>query len=186
MKQNTIYLLVGQRGAGKSHYANRLKEQQPELIPISRDEILVRLFGSTSLCPYSGGHIHACAEALREIEMAFSEDKGKKVLLDFWTGFSNERQSLVRKLRQLGAERIVALYFTTPLQLVEQWFWSKPGIARISEMKTRNGEKGIAFYSDNAPLYDFQLFHKEGQKIDDDGFDEVIRIDPQGELVVLT
>lgn len=181
MKQNTIYLLVGQRGAGKSHYANKLKEQQPELVLISRDEILIRLFGSTSVDPYTGGHILAYEETLREIKKVFSEGDKKKVLLDFWTGFSNERWSLVRKLRELGAERIVALYFITPLALVEQWFWLKPGIARISEIKTRNGEKGIAFYSDSAPSFDFDLFHKEALRIDNDGFDEVLRIDPQNE-----
>jgi predicted kinase len=186
LKKNTTYLLVGQRGAGKSHYASKLKEQHPELVLISRDEILVRLFGSTSLSPYTDGHIHANDEIFREIEKTFSKNKGEKVLLDHWTGFSCERRSLVRKLRQLGALRVVALYFTTPLPLVEQWFWSKPGIARISEIGTRNGEKDIAFYSDNAPSYDFNLFHKEAQDIDDNGFDEVIRIDPQNELVVLT
>ncbi len=186
MKNNTVYLLIGQRGAGKSHYAGRLKERQPELELISRDEILIRLFGTTSLCSYTGGHFHASNEVFQEIEKTFSDSNEKKVLLDFWTGFSNERWSLVQKLRQLGAERIIALYFMTPLPLVEKWFWSKPGIARMSEMRSKNGEKGVAFYSDTAPAHDFQLFHQEAQKIDRDGFDEVIRIDPQGELVLLT
>ena len=55
-KDNVVYLLVGQRGAGKSYYANKLVQNDPDLILVSRDEILIRLFGSADTNPYSGAH----------------------------------------------------------------------------------------------------------------------------------
>lgn len=183
-KQNSVFLLVGQRGSGKSHYGKRLIEARPELQAISRDEILIRHFGSVHTDPYSGAGHYAYEIMDRLVRRKLATQTGLNILLDCWTGDSRERKSLLHKLRRYGTNRVVALYFITPLKMVETWFWQKPGIAKMSEMRNRQGE-GLSFFSENAPRHDHEIFHQLASSIDADGFDEVMRIDPQKELVVL-
>lgn len=183
-EEKVVFLLIGQRGSGKSAYGQRLLENHPDLTAISRDEILIRFSGSVHLDPYSGT-LHCAYEAMcRLVRFKLTTQAGVRILLDCWTGSSRERQSLLRKLREYGATRVVALYFITPLEVVEQWFWQKPGIAKASEMATRKGEH-LSFFEDSAPRYDHQLFHERAATLEADGFDEVIRVDPQTELVNL-
>lgn len=183
-RNNTVYLLVGQRGSGKSHYAKQVIERQPEISAVSRDEILVRLFGSVHMSPYTGGQYFAQEIMYRLLRCKLSTQTGLKLILDTWTGYSEERRSLVKKLRQYGATRIVALYFVTSLKTVNIWFWEKPGIAKAEEMKARQG-KGFVFFSKDAPSHDYEFFHENASQINSDGFDKVIRIDPKKELISL-
>jgi len=182
---NIVYLLVGQRGSGKSYYAKRIAENQSGLSVISRDEILVRLFGSADLGAYGGEHFFASEVMRRLLRRKLSTQAGLRLMLDVWTGDGIERERLIAKLRQYGANRVVALYFITPLDAVSVWFWKKPGIARISKMKTKKGE-GLVFFSDDAPAHDYKVFHRLASSIDSNGFDQVVRVDPQGELITLT
>ena len=184
-KNNTVYLLVGPRGSGKSHYARRLVGAQPGLTGISRDEILARLCGSADASPYTGAHYFCLKIMERLLRRKLSIQTGLRVMLDSWTGESEERKRLIRILREHGATRIVALYFITPLELVSQWFWQKPGIAKIKEWKSRKAEN-LTYFSEDAPAHDFRLFHELAACIDSDGFDEVIRIDPCAELITLS
>lgn len=181
---NTVYLLVGQRGAGKTHYGARLIESQPELIPINRDEILVRLFRTVHPESYSGEHHLALYIMKRLIRRKLSTRKGVKIILDTWTESSWERKSMIKQLREFGANRIIALYFITPVELVNIWFWQKPGIGRMNEMMEREGQ-GLVFYPENAPMHDHAIFHEQASGIGADGFDAVIRIDPCAPLITL-
>jgi predicted kinase len=183
--ERNVYLLVGQRGSGKSSYARHLVAAQPELSIISRDEILVRKFGSTDTNPYTGEQWYALEVMHRFLRFVLKTKPKAKLILDCWTGGSKERKALIRKLRDYGATRIVALYFTTPRDVVSTWFWLKPGLAKITEMHTRQGQN-LTFFSEDAPLRDYDLFHQMAQSIDSDGFDEVIRIDPREKIVHLT
>lgn len=182
---NTVYVLIGQRGSGKTYYGQRLKYNQPELSIVSRDEILMRIFGSVYLSPYSSDHELARKITSRLLRRKLSIRTGVVLVLDLWVGDSPARRNLVDKLREFGATRVVALYFVTRLEMVNQWFWLKPGIAKISEMKTRKGE-GLTFFSESAPANDYEIFHKNASQIDSDGFDEVIRVDPEKDLIFLT
>ncbi len=182
--KNNVFLLVGQRGSGKSYYGKRLVENHPELTVVSRDEILVRRFGSVHTDPYSGAGYYAQEILYRLLRRKLGTQTNVKLLLDCWTRDSRERKNLLRKLRSYGANRVVALYFVTPLKTVETWFWQKPGIAKIRDMKNHQGER-LSFFSDDAPRHDHELFHKLASKIDSDGFDKVMRIDPTKKLVVL-
>ncbi len=179
-----VYLLVGQRGAGKSYYAKRLLTAQPELLLISRDEILVRNFGSTDTNPYGGTQWYALKAMHRLLRFVLRTRPTAKIILDCWTGDSKERASLVQKLIEYGATKVVALYFITPREIVNDWFWLKPGIAKMEEMRSRKGEN-LVYFSAEAPLRDHEVFHQFAQQIDSDGFDEVIRINPLNELVFL-
>lgn len=182
--EKQVFLMVGQRGAGKTHYGEKLVNRHPTLQAINRDEILTRVFGSTHLSPYTGGHHHVAQIVTRLLRMKFSKNESFKILFDYWTGCSEERKFWLAELRRMGATKVTALYFVTPLEKVEEWFWKKPGIAKASDM-IKLQSKGFMFFSKHAPKHDYELFHALASEIDRDGFDEVIRIDPTQELVSL-
>lgn len=181
---NAVYLLVGQRGAGKSVYAEKILSQQPEILTVSRDAVLMRLFGSTDSSPYTGQSEHGGMVARRLLRRILSTRTDIKLIFDYWTGESRTRQSLNQWLRRHGATRTVALYFVTPLPLVNEWFWKKPGIAKVAEMRTRPDE-GLSFFSEDAPSRDYKLFHELASDLDADGFDEVIRVNPLEPVITL-
>lgn len=183
-KRKSVYLLVGQRGAGKSSYAKRLLANQPELSFVSRDEILVRKFGSTDTDPYGGAQWYALEVLHRLLRFVLRTRPTVKIVLDCWTEDSKGRVSLVQKLREYGATRVVALYFVTPRKIVSSWFWLKPGIAKMEEMGKHNG-KNLVYFSADAPLRDYDAFHRLARHICSDGFDQVIRLDPRTEPVML-
>ena len=174
---NTVYLLIGPRGSGKSNYCKILLSSRQDFSLISRDEILVHHFGSADTCPYSGGHEFANEEVERLLQSKLSTEKGISIVLDTWTEESSERKSLVRRLREYGATRVVALYFVTPVKFVKEWFWKKPKIARIGEMGEKE-RQGFTFFLDDTPERDYVIFHKLAAEIDSDGFDEVVRVNP--------
>lgn len=179
-----VYLLVGQRGAGKSCYAKCLLSNQPELSLISRDEILVRKFGSTDTDPYGGEQWYALAVVHRLLRFVLRTRPMAKIVLDYWTGDSKGRASLVQKLREYGATRVVAIYFVTPREVVNSWFWLKPGIAKMEEMGKRGGEN-LVYFSADAPSQNYDVFHRLARHINSDGFDQVIRIDPRTKPIML-
>lgn len=172
-----VFLTVGPRAAGKSSFCRQAIERDPSLGFVSRDDILVGIFGKTMLDPYSGGHGYAEEVLWKTVERSLGTAPDVRLLLDMWNGSSRERRDILRRLRELEVERVVAWYFVTPVERVEEWFWNKPGIAKWSEMYTRKGE-GLAFYQDDAPRRDYELFHRLAAHIDEDGFDEVVRINP--------
>lgn len=186
--EHVVYLLVGPRGSGKTSYIARLMERDPDLKTVSRDDILVEACGTTSPDSYSGAHIFALEEGLNRLKEIIKSGPKTKTIYDHWTGTNGERWRLIRHLRDAGATRIIALYFLTPVEYVKQWFWQKPGIAPFSKMREiqEQGEKGFAFYPNDAPEQDHALFHEYAAGIDSDGFDQVIRVNPLDELVVLS
>ncbi|OGZ04002.1 MAG: hypothetical protein A2648_00160 [Candidatus Lloydbacteria bacterium RIFCSPHIGHO2_01_FULL_41_20] len=181
---NTVYLLVGQRGAGKSVYAEKILSQQPGISFVSRDVVLTRLFGSTDLSPYSGQSERGGAVTKRLLRRILSTRTNLKLIFDYWTGEGRDRRNLNQWLRRHGAVRVVALYFITSLPLVNEWFWKKPGVAKAKEMKTRENE-GLTFFSENAPSRDYEVFHRIASDIASDGFDEVVRINPLEQVIFL-
>ncbi len=183
-KGNTVYLLVGQQGAGKSYYANKLIEDNPELILVSRDEILIRLFGSVFRNSYMGDHHHAENEMHLLLKSTLAKQNGVKLILDTWTGESLERNILINKLRKYGAKYVIALYFITPPEIVNLWFWKKPEVAKAKEWHTKKNQ-GLIFFHEDAPSHDYKIFHQLAENIDYDGFDRVIRINPQEKIINL-
>jgi predicted kinase len=181
---NTVFLLVGPRGSGKSEYLKKIVGQQVGVSAVSRDEILIRLFGSVHSSPYTGELSVASMVLSRLLRRRLSTQTNLKLVLEYWTGGSRERQRLMTELRKQGASKVVALYFVTPVELVSEWFWKKPGIAKVSAMKNPQPE-GTVFFSESAPFRDYELFHQFATEIDSDGFDEVIRINPLDPAIVL-
>lgn len=172
-----VILTVGPRASGKSEFCQKAIQIDPSITLVSRDELLIKLFGTTSLNPYAGDHYLAEAEMWKIVEKRLKFGSELKILLDAWNGSSRERLAITRMLRDLGADKIKAWYFVTQPECVNQWFWQKPGIAKMSEMRSHLGKKYV-FYDDDAPRRDYKLFHQLALEIDSDGFDEVTKIDP--------
>lgn len=170
-------LTVGPQGSGKSCFCEKAVALDPGLSLISRDKILLELFGSVFLDAYSGGHYHAYGVMWERVKEQVEATSDSRIVLDTWNGGAIDRKAIIEILRGLGVERVVAWYFVTPVETVSEWFWNKPGIAKSSEMCTRQGQ-GLTFFSEKAPEHDYKLFHKWAGGIDLDGFDEVVRINP--------
>ncbi|MFA6301123.1 MAG: AAA family ATPase [Candidatus Paceibacterota bacterium] len=172
-----VILTVGPRGCGKSSFCQRAVVLDPSVVLISRDELLIKLFGKTSLSPYTGDHEYVYEQMWKMVEEKLESTSKLRMILDTWNGTSDERYCIIRMLRFLGVDQIKAWYFVTPAENVCEWFWKKPDVAKISEMSTRQGED-LSFYSEDAPLRDHALFHKLAADIDSDGFDGVIKVNP--------
>jgi hypothetical protein len=176
-----VYLLVGPRGAGKSTYAEKLLAAQPELLLISRDNLLMEEFGVINRYNLEWAR-HKTLDQLTE---ALRRDEPTKIILDYWTGYNRHRKVLIEELRGRGADQVIALYFITSADLVSEWFWKKPLIARSSEIKRIGFDKGYTFFTDDTPQTDHKLFHRFATDINLCGFDEVFEIDPLADLITL-
>lgn len=136
----------------------------PRITVISRDEILISLFGKTSLNPYEGGHAHALDVMFQRVEDKLSQcDGNQTIILDCWNGFSSERKRIIKKLGDYGAQQIICWYFVTPLEFCIKWFKDKAD---------------TEYWSEHSVAHDWRLYHSEARTIEDDGFDGVIPVNP--------
>lgn len=171
-----VILTVGPRGAGKSFFCKKALALDPSIIMVSRDEIHLALFGKTSLCPYEGGHFLAEEKMLEAMRKALIPND-VRIVLDAWNGRRAERQRIIKMLRGMEVDRVVAWYFVTSVEKVEEWFWQKLDVAKLGFAQGAR-EKGKIMYLEDAPRRDHERFHELASDIDSDGFDEIVRIDP--------
>ncbi len=163
-----VILTCGPRGAGKSTYCNKYIETYPEWTLVSRDNILIKLFGKTSLDSYSGGHYIALDE-MWEVLKSKLKKPNAKIILDCWNGFPRERRHINRELRELDAKKIEAWQFVTPIETV---------IERMIEREHADEKNKwrLASIKENY-THDYRLYHSF--RIDlEQGFDFVRQIDP--------
>lgn len=172
-----VILTVGPQGSGKSYFCERAVALDPGLFIISRDKILLELFGSVFLDSYSGGHYCAHEVMWKRVKEQVEATSDSSIILDTWNGGAIDRKAIIEILRGLGVGRVVAWYFVTPVETVSEWFWKKPGFAKSSEMTSRRGQD-LIFFSETAPQHDHKVFHMWASDIDSNGFDEVVRINP--------
>lgn len=158
-----VYMTSGPRGSGKSAYCKRVKALDPKLKLIIRDEILVELYGSTSLDSYSGGHYYAQEIIFSMIKKLLSARSKMNIVLDFWNGFPQERVAMIKRLKQLGADRVFCWKFQVEVDTCVKWFFQKPD------------SKG---YSKDGIRRDHALYYEMAAEIEQDGFDKVVKIDP--------
>lgn len=180
-----VYVLIGQRAAGKSTYAKKLKAKQPGLQLINRDDVLMQKFGRIDCDHYSGNLEWGEDETWRQVKKVLSVDQGVKLVLDHWFWTSHDRRKMIERLQELGATKVIALYFRTPVETVSQWFWLKPKIAKVSEMRRIGTDQGYTFYLEDSPMDDHVNFHRLAESISTDGFDSVVEINPLDELIYL-
>ena len=177
---STIFLLVGQRGAGKTTFAQKVVQVQPEISFINRDEICENLYNTTYFDPYW----HSPKRPTQLIEKLLvervSNEPECKIILEFWSPTSGNRKGLIQWLQKLGISRVVALYFITPLELVDVWFWEKEDVLKDLKARQTGDNSSKTSQSD-----DYHMFHFFAQDIDKEGFAEVIRVDPTKPLIIL-
>jgi hypothetical protein len=140
-----------------------VKALSPELKLVIRDEVLVELFGTTSLSPYEGGHFYAQEVVFKAIEKLLFSSEEIEIILDYWNGFSHERVAMIERLKELGADRVFCWQFQIPVELCVKWFMSKPDSKSYSESGIRR---------------DHALYYETAESIESDGFDKVLRVDP--------
>ncbi len=170
MSEKTVFVTVGPRGSGKSTFCERIISKNPNVTLISRDKILMSLFGDVCLSPYSGGHQYAYSIMWKMVGEHLNRS-ANILILDVWNGYFDERKYIIDFLRKLGAEKIIALYFITPVSSVEKWFWQKPEVVR-------------SHYLDTSPVHDHILFHRLARGICSNGFDQVLNIDPENNITL--
>lgn len=161
---NIVYLTSGPRGSGKSTFINKVLTDSPNTVLISRDSVLVELFGQTSLSPYDGGHSFAQKVVFERIEECLKSNDNAKIMLDYWNGFSSERRRLIRRLKELGADMVICWYFVVSFETCLKWFMLKKDSDGYNESMIRN---------------DYNLFYEESSDIETAGFDGVIYINPR-------
>ena len=159
----TVILTSGPRGAGKSTYVELVKKIQPEVMCMSRDELLIELFGKTSLCAYTGEHEYARLIFERRLKEVLKKDDDSKIIIDYWNGFSKTRQHLIEKFREYGADRVICWQFVISIDVCLNWFFKK---------------SDSVGYSENGCRRDHKLYYNTAKHIDKDGFDAVYHIDP--------
>lgn len=139
---------------------------------VSRDAVLISLFGKTELDCYSGGHEYALQKMWEQVEEKLvSMGSGETLIIDCWNGYGHERRYLIKKLRDLGAERVVCWYFVTPSHLCGKWFCKKP------EMVDK--DSSYREFMEGSMRRDHAFYHSQARNISEDGFDWIREIDPQ-------
>ena len=128
----TVFLTVGPQGSGKSVFCQKVVLENQHLKMVSRDAILIELFGTPWLDSYSGGHFLAHEKMWKDVAEYLTQDD-IALILDCWNGYPEERQEMVKRLRNLGAERVVAWYFTTPLNVCIEWYLQKPTYSKLPD-----------------------------------------------------
>lgn len=61
----TVMLTLGPRGAGKTTFCRKVVRARPEVAFVERDAVLVELFGSAALSPYTGWYAMGAHEMIR-------------------------------------------------------------------------------------------------------------------------
>ncbi|MES2224426.1 MAG: AAA family ATPase [Patescibacteria group bacterium] len=155
----TVILTCGPRGAGKTTYVNNFALQYPGTEIVSRDDILISLYGSTTTVrtfmedqKTGDTAMDALREAIKRSDMT---------ILDFWNRTGLGRKNTVKALRETGFDKVVCWYFTTPLEICTEWIQRKSDSEYISAW----------FYE-----FDYRSFHERAASVFTDGFDEVITI----------
>jgi|SRR3989344_4715382 len=172
---NKVALTVGPQYIGKSTFCKRVIEESPNIILVSRDAILIELFGSVYLNSYSSGH-YVALEKMWELVEAYLKEEDKTIILDCWNDADETRKIIVKKLRALGVEIVGAWYFVTPRETCLKWYMEK--VLAEEPKKSPKWEK-IRRESAKTRFLVYYDFFYENAKVDlSQGFDFVITINP--------
>lgn len=119
-----VIVTVGPQGAGKSTFCERAIEANSHLALISRDAILIEMYGSVWQDPYTGAHHYALEEMWRRVRSVL-ERETVTLLLDCWND-EVKRQEIPRKLKgEMRVDRVEAWYFVTPPDVCCRWFYTR-------------------------------------------------------------
>lgn len=171
---NTAVLTIGPQHIGKSTFCKKVIDINPSIELVSRDQILIDLFGSPYLDSYTGGHFIATEKMWKVMDEKVQEKE--LIILDCWNGPDVERISIIKMLRERNVKTIGAWYFHTPREIFKKWrmdhILSQPPKKDAKWEKIRQ-ETGIA-----TDLECFDFFYKYAKVDKSKGFDFVKKINP--------
>lgn len=159
----TVILTSGPRGSGKSTFVDLVQKAHPDIKFMSRDKLLMEIFGKTGLDPYLGEHEYAKKVFQDKLKNVLAEKGNFKLIVDYWNGFSSDRQSLIKMFRRYGAERVICWQFILPLDVCLGWFFKK------------SDSRG---YTQDGISRDYKLYYQKARDIEEDGFNAVYYINP--------
>ncbi|HBI17559.1 MAG: hypothetical protein UR60_C0047G0011 [Candidatus Moranbacteria bacterium GW2011_GWF2_34_56] len=140
------YIASGPRGSGKTTFIKKLQSQNKSLIVFERDEFLNRNFGERWTDPYYFPWFliaHVIEEEIKNISNSNSGDIN--LIVDCWNGNFDERNKLVKILRDLEFDVVNCIYFCVPREICLRWF--------------RNKSDSV-FYSDDSVIGDWNTYHR--------------------------
>ncbi|TAK57948.1 hypothetical protein EPO17_00630 [Patescibacteria group bacterium] len=165
-------LTVGPQYVGKSTFCKKIVCAHPEVVYVSRDEILTEMFGSVWLSEYSGQHLLGWEKMWKIVAQQLQKNE-VTIILDTWNSSPSDREKIVGKLRLLGVDRITAWRFVTPERACFRWSLKrepfKPGSStKWTKFRLRARR--------DASRKVYQNFHS--QPLGDNLFDQVVEINP--------
>jgi len=168
-----VIMTIGPQYAGKSTLCAKVIAARPNIVLVSRDAILIELFGTVWLNTYTGGHHVAWSKVWEAIEEHLKRPD-VTVLLDAWNGGRHERHGILSKLRILGAARVDGWYFVTPLGTCTEWSLLRdpPGEGSTEQWTTMRIKNRISEYRQC-----YETYHDQGIEAEP-GFDSIIKINP--------
>ena len=159
---NIIILLSGPQGAGKSTYAENICQMNPSAQLVSRDALLMEIYGTVYFDPYCGFPMDIYETMYKKIKDLINERKKHYhcvVIVDCWNGSCRDRTHLIGKFKEHDADKIICWKFITEYSLCKYWY------------QKREGDK---FYSE----HNFDMYHRTSENIEKDGFDGVSYVHP--------
>lgn len=186
-------LAIGPQGAGKSTFCKKMVEAEPGIVLVSRDAILLELFGSVYQEEENPGAYEAAwKEMWRIVARHLGRSDDVRLILDFWTQSARQRHAVVGTLQNFDFDRIEAWQFVTPAAVAMRWYFRREWQniqAREQELRRRQRpEKGEEYYFKlrRAALHDrCQEYRKHwnyfisDEPLPEEGFDQVRQIDAQ-------
>ncbi|OGG41438.1 hypothetical protein A2837_02925 [Candidatus Kaiserbacteria bacterium RIFCSPHIGHO2_01_FULL_46_22] len=161
-----VILTIGPQYAGKSTFCKKVVELNPDIYFVSRDDILMELFGTVWLGSYSGGH-HIAYEIMWKKAKRLIKKKPRLLILDCWNGPTRERLWITDRLKKLGISNVIGWYFVTPFNQCVEWSLGRDPPKHEREKEWRKIEFNH-IYND---------FHRQSVETEK-GFQNIVRINP--------
>ncbi len=158
-----IILTSGPRGAGKTTFSKQWIEEYPNTDYLSRDKLLIDLFGETSLNPYTTSPSQIHKLFMKQVEQKVQNKSNSNIIIDYWNGFPEERRFLIDEFRKYDIDKVICWKFITPKNVCLDWFMKKEDVEGYFL-------EGIA--------RDYDLYHEMSKNIHQENFDAVYLINP--------
>jgi hypothetical protein len=89
----------------------------------------------------------------------------ERCIIDLWHPDSEWRKDTIERLKSFGFTKIICWYFVTPLEKCTEWFSQKKDVARF-------------MYNPEFYVKEFNSLHEYAFDIENEDFDEIVRINP--------
>jgi Chromatin associated protein KTI12. len=121
-----VILMVGPPASGRSTFCKKALEFELGMIYVSGDEQSAALFDNDYV-NLDSEQQQAVWDQMWILLEACLKKEDVKILLDVWNLTSYERLEITTRLRNRGAEVVVAWRFITPLETCKRWYFEKDG-----------------------------------------------------------